>query len=80
MHPDIQYRLVIGKGDERVSGSDAAAVVVTVPLSVVAADGFDPTAEYMRGRLKAAGHTGVLFAALADGSACTELVRLASDL
>jgi hypothetical protein len=71
---------MVSKGDERVSGPDDAAVVVTVPIAVVTGEGFDPTAEYMRGRLKATGHTGVLFSTLADGSARAELVRLASDL
>ena len=80
MPSDVQYRVVVRKGEERVAGDDDAQLIVTVPYSVASADDFDATAEYMRGRLKAAGHTGVLFRVLSDGTAQTELVRLASDL
>src|SRR5690606_35837187 len=51
----VQYRVVVGKRDERVAGPDGAAIVVSVPLVVAAADGFDATVEFMRGNLKAAG-------------------------
>jgi hypothetical protein len=74
----VQYRVVVAKGDERVEGPDEATVVITVPVEVVAADGFDATAEFMRGRLKVAGHTGVLFDVLSSGDADRVLTRLAS--
>ncbi len=74
----VQYRVVVGKGDERVEGPDEADVVVTVPLDVAAADGFAPDVEFMRGRLKAAGHTGELFDALKSGAAADAISRLAS--
>lgn len=80
MSAEVQYRVVVAKGDERVSGPDGAVLVVSVPIAVVWAEGFDPTAEYMRGRLKASGHTGILFTVLSDGSARAELIKLASDL
>jgi hypothetical protein len=74
----VQYRVVVGKKDERVAGPDDAAVVVTVPLDVVIAPGFDATFEYMRGRLKSTGSTGALLALLKSGRAQAELVALAS--
>jgi hypothetical protein len=73
-----QYRVVVGKKDERVAGPDDADVVITVPLDVASADGFDPAVEFMRGRLKAAGHTGQLFELLRSGEAAGEISRLAS--
>ncbi len=54
----VQYRVVVAKKDERVDGPDDADIVVTVPVAVAADDGFDATVEFMRGRLKATGHTG----------------------
>ncbi len=72
----VQYRVVVRKGDERIEGPDDADVVITVPLADVSADGFDPNVAYMRGRLKAAGHTGVLLDALKSGEAATALTQL----
>jgi hypothetical protein len=72
----VQYRLVVGKKDERVEGPDDAAVVVTVPLADASADGFDPQVAYMRGKLKAAGQTGPLLTVLTDGSAADAIARL----
>jgi hypothetical protein len=66
---EVQYRVVVAKGDERVLGADDAAVVVSVPAAVVAPDDFDATVAYMRGTLKATGHTGVLLDALRSGAA-----------
>ena len=63
----VQYRILIGKKDERVDGPDDAAVVVTVPLVDVVADGFDATVAYMQGRLKSAGPTGPLLELLRSG-------------
>jgi len=74
----VQYRVVLGKKDERIEGPDGADVVVTAPFDVVTADGFDATVEYMRGRVKASGHTGVLLELLKSGAATSRLSRLAS--
>ena len=73
----VQYRVVVGKKDERVEGPDDADVVITVPLDVVRSAVFDATVEYMRGKLKAAGHTGRLLELLKSGDATAALVRLA---
>jgi putative sterol carrier protein len=74
----VQYRVVVGKKDEIVEGPDDAEVVVTVPLTDVVADGFDPTVAYMQGKLKSSGSTGALLELLRSGEAGTALSRLAS--
>jgi hypothetical protein len=74
----VQYRIVLGKKDERVDGPDDADVVVTAPFDVVTADGFDATVDYMRGRVKATGHTGKLLELLKSGEATSRLSQLAS--
>jgi hypothetical protein len=74
----VQYRVVLGKKDERIEGPDDADVVVTAPFDLVTADGFDATVEYMRGRVKAAGHTGQLLELLKSGDATSRLSQLAS--
>ena len=74
----VQYRVVLGKKDERVDGPDDADVVVTAPFDVVSADDFDATIEFMRGRVKASGHTGRLLELLKSGDATSNLSRLAS--
>lgn len=74
----VQYRVVLGKKDERIEGPDDADVVVTAPLDVVTAEGFDATVEFMRGRVKAAGHTGRLLELLKSGDATSRLSQLAS--
>ena len=74
----VQYRVVIGKKDERVDGPDDADVVVTVPLADVQADGFDPMVAFMQGRLKSTCSTGALFRLLRSGDAAAALSRLAS--
>ena len=74
----IQYRITERGSDDRVSGDDDAALIITVPRSIVVEHGFDPTTEFMRGRLKASGHTGKLFDALSSGDAHEALSRLAS--
>ena len=76
--PQIQFRVTERGSDDRVSSGDDAALVVTLPLSVVNEQGFDPTTEFMRGRLKASGHTGLLFQVLSNGDASDALNRLAS--
>ena len=74
----VQYRVVVAKKDERVDGPDDADIVVTVPLAVAEADDFDATVEFMRGRLKASGHTGRLLDLLKSGEPTETLSRLAS--
>jgi len=74
----VQYRVVVGKKDERVEGPDDADVVVTVPLADAAAADFDPTVAYMRGVLKAAGHTGRVLEVLRSGEAATAIAALAA--
>ena len=71
----MQYRVVVGKKDERVEGPDDADVVVTVPLADA---GSDPTVAFMQGKLKAAGNTGLLFDLFRNGEAASNLSRLAS--
>jgi hypothetical protein len=73
-----QYRIIVGKKDERVDGPDDADVVVTVPLPEVQADGFDPAVAFMQGRLKSTGSTGELFRLLRSGEAARSLSALAS--
>ena len=51
-------------------GPADADVVVTIAKADC---GLDPNVAYMQGRLKAAGHTGVLFAALQSGAAAEVL-------
>jgi hypothetical protein len=70
----IQYRIVKGKRDEVVEGPDDAAVVVSVGVADV---GLDPTVAFMQGKLKAAGHTGVLLDALRSGEVARALAALA---
>jgi hypothetical protein len=71
----VQYRVVFGKKDEVVEGPDDADVVLRIDARDAA---LDPTEAYMRGRLKAEGHTGALFAVLRSGAAAEAINRLAS--
>ncbi len=71
----VQYRVVFGKKDEAVDGPDDADVVITVPVADAA---LDPSVAFMQGKLKAAGHTGVLFEVLRNGEAAAAISRLAS--
>jgi len=75
----VQYRVVVAKKDERVEGPDDADIVVTVPVAVASDDDFDATIEFMRGRLKAAGHTGQVLDLLKSGEATSVITRLASS-
>jgi hypothetical protein len=75
----VQYRVVVAKKDERVDGPDDADVVITVPLVDAAADGFDPTVAFMRGTLKAAGHTGQVLDTLKSGAAAEAIGRLVAQ-
>jgi len=76
----VQYRVVVAKKDERADGPDDADIVMTVPVAVASADDFDATVEFMRGRLKAVGHSGQVLGLLKSGDATTALSRLASNL
>lgn len=76
----VQYRVVVAKKDERVDGPDDAEIVVTVPAAVASSDDFDATVEFMRGRLKASGHTGEILGLLKSGDATTAISRIASSL
>ena len=75
----VQYRVVVAKKDERVDGPDGADAVITVPLADAAAEGFDPTVAYMRGVLKATGHTGVVLDQLKSGAAAEAIARLVTQ-
>ncbi len=71
----VQYRLVVGKKDERVEGPDDAAVVLSLPAKDV---GLDPVVAFMMGALKASGHTGVLLDVLRSGEARAAFERLSA--
>ena len=72
----VQYRVVVAKKDERVEGPDDADIVITVPLADAAADGFDPAVSFMRGTLKASGHTGEIIDLLTSGAAAGPIAAL----
>lgn len=74
----VQYRVVAAKKDERIEGPDDADIVFTVPVAVAADPEFDATVEFMRGRLKAAGHTGRILELLKSGAVTTTAARLAT--
>ena len=76
----VQYRIIVAKKDERADGPDDAAIVVSAPIAVVREDGFDATVEFMRGRLKAAGHTGEILELLKSGTATSALQALAATI
>lgn len=71
----IQFRVVMGKNDERVDGPDDADTVATIAKAD--AD-MDPTVAFMRGKLKITGPTGPLFDALSSGRAAEVIARLRS--
>ncbi len=76
----VQYRIVVAKKDERSEGPDDADITMIVPVAVAQHDGFDATVEFMRGRLKALGHSGRVLALLKSGEPTQALSRLASSL
>jgi hypothetical protein len=76
----VQYRLVVAKKDERVEGPDDADLVLTAPVAAVTAADFAADAAFMRGQLKATGHTGRLLDLLKSGDADAAFSRLASQL
>lgn len=71
----IQYRVAFAKNDEAIEGPDDADLVIRIEAKEA---GADPTVSYMRGKLKAEGHTGALVAALSSGEAAAVISRLAS--
>ncbi|MEM9514096.1 MAG: hypothetical protein AAGA42_04490 [Actinomycetota bacterium] len=77
---NVQYRIVVAKKDERVSGADDADVVFTIPAADVTADGFDATVGFMRGVLKASGPSGLILDTLKSGDADTALAELAQSI
>ena len=72
----VRYVVVVAKKDERVEGPDDAEIVITVPLVDAAADDFDPAVAFMRGKLKAVGHTGKILDLLKSGDAATAIAAL----
>jgi len=74
----IRCVVAVARSEERSEGPEEASVVVTVPLAVASEEGFSATVEYMRGRLKAKGHTGELLDALSDGTVDDMVRRLAA--
>ena len=72
----VRYVVVVAKKDERVDGPDDAEIVITVPVVDAAADDFDPTVAFMRGKLKAVGHSGQILDLLKSGEAATALAAL----
>lgn len=71
----VQYRVQFGRNDEAVEGPDGADLVVRI---AAADSGLDVSVAYMRGKLKAEGHTGVLLEELWSGRAAAAISRLAS--
>jgi len=76
----VQYRVVVAKKDERIDGPDDADIVVTVPAVDAAADDFDPTVAFMRGKLKASGHTGEILDLLKSGVAASAIAALVTQV
>lgn len=71
----VQYRLAVGKKDERVDGPDDAEVVVTIALADAS---LDPSVAFMLGKLKSSGPTGPLFDELSSGEATRRIAALAA--
>ena len=76
----VQYRVVVAKKDERVSGPDDADIVVTVPVVDAAAESFDPAVAFMRGKLKASGDTGDILDLLKSGAAAAAIAQLVAQV
>ena len=73
----LQFRVIVGKKDERVDGPDDAEVVATITLAD--AD-LDPSVAFMLGKLKSTGPTGPLFDALSSGEAAQRIAELRRDV
>ena len=76
----VQYRVVVAKKDERIDGPGDADIVITVAVVDAAADDFDPTVAFMRGKLKAAGHTGQILDLLKSGEASAAITALVATV
>ena len=76
-NPAVQYRVAKGKKEEIVEGPDDAAVVINIAAGDLE---LGANVAYMRGKLKATGHTGVLLRALASGEVDRALSAIASRL
>ncbi len=72
----VQYRVVVAKKDERVDGPDDADIVITVPIVDAAADDFDPSVAFMRGKLKAVGDSGEVLALFKSGAPKSAIAAL----
>ena len=72
----VQFRVIVGKKDERVDGPDDAEVVASIALADVA---LDPSVAFMLGKLKSTGPTGPLFDALSSGEATRRIAELARN-
>ncbi|CAB4713601.1 unannotated protein [freshwater metagenome] len=73
--PAVQYRVSFGKKDEAVEGPDDATLVISIPAAEASSD---PAVAFMSGRLKAEGHTGMLFEVLKSGAAADAIRRIAT--
>ncbi len=69
----VQYRVIFAKKDEIVEGPDDAEVVISIAAQDCA---LPASVAYMRGKLKAVGHTGKLLDLLASGDVEPVLQRL----
>ena len=76
-NPAIQYHVAKGKKEEIIEGPDDAAVVINIAAGDLE---LGANVAYMRGKLKATGHTGVLLRALASGEVDRALSAIASRL
>ena len=71
----VQYRVAFSKKDEAIDGPDDADLVVWIGVEHAE---LEPSVAYMQGKLKATGHTGMLFDVLKNGDAAAAISRLAS--
>ena len=62
-----------------IGRSDDADIVITAPVEIARAPGFDATVEFMRGKVKAAGHSGQVLELLKSGAATASLAALAAQ-
>ena len=76
----VQYKVLVGKKDERTDGPGDADIVFTAPVEIAGADEFDATVEFMRGKVKAAGHSGQVLELLKSGAATAALSALATHV
>ena len=77
MSGNVQVRIMTGKGEpELVDGRDDAAVIVRLSKGDAT---LDPSVAFMTGKIKAEGHTGVLFASLSSGEIAASVARLLGE-